>query len=191
MSQHTVKCFHGYQKKLYGYEESEAHDNGKLKWNSVTKHHGDVAKLDLLASSDNATSKKKAQHGVGEKTKNGLRKSLIENGSGHKKNALIKGERAKKRQNMHQEHRPSDEMDLLISAVNEADLGWTADVCKYQKNHPKHGGDKCDEKAALLAQLTSDNTETGFFDDFNVDELTTALQGMDAEDKNKFGDMSD
>ena len=35
MSQHTVKCFHGYQKKLYGYEESEAHDNGKLKWNSV------------------------------------------------------------------------------------------------------------------------------------------------------------
>lgn len=44
---------------------------------------------------------------------------------------MIKGERAKKRQNMHQAHRPSDEMDLLIEAVNEAGLGWTADVCKY------------------------------------------------------------
>jgi hypothetical protein len=29
------------------------------------------------------------------------------------------------------EHKPSDEIDLLISSVNEADLGWKADVCKY------------------------------------------------------------
>jgi hypothetical protein len=32
---------------------------------------------------------------------------------------------------MHLEHKPSDAMDLMISAVNKADLGWKADVCKY------------------------------------------------------------
>lgn len=32
---------------------------------------------------------------------------------------------------MHLEHKPSDEMDLLIEAINEADLGWKADTCKY------------------------------------------------------------
>ena len=32
---------------------------------------------------------------------------------------------------MHLDHQPSDEMDMLIQAVNEADLGWKADVCKY------------------------------------------------------------
>ena len=120
-----------------------------------------------------------------------MRKSLIENGSGHVKNHKIKGERAKKRVNLHAEHRPSDEMDLLIEAVNEADLGWTADVCKYQKTHAKYGGEKCNEKTALLAQLTSAGAESGFFDDFNIDELTTALQGMDQEEKNKFGAEGD
>ena len=48
-----------------------------------------------------------------------------------------------KRHNMHLEHKPSDEMDLMISAVNDADLGWKADTCKYQKTHPKYGA-HCD-----------------------------------------------
>lgn len=30
-------------------------------------------------------------------------------------------------------------MDLLIEAVNEAELTWKADVCKYQKHHAKYG----------------------------------------------------
>ena len=42
---------------------------------------------------------------------------------------------AKKRANMHLEHKPSDEMDLMISEINDADLGWKADTCKYQKHH--------------------------------------------------------
>lgn len=32
---------------------------------------------------------------------------------------------------MHLDHQPSDEMDMLIQTVNEANLGWKADVCKY------------------------------------------------------------
>jgi hypothetical protein len=95
---------------------------------------------------------------------------------------------------MHLEHKPSDEMDLMIEAVNLADLGWTADVCKYQKSHPKYGA-HCDakEKGSLLAQVNStiNDLELGFFDDFNVDELTTALQGLDQEEKNSFGQAGD
>lgn len=53
---------------------------------------------------------------------------------------------------MHLQHRPSDEMDLLIEAVNEAELTWKADVCKYQKHHPKYGA-HCD--ALILAQVSS------------------------------------
>lgn len=55
---------------------------------------------------------------------------------------------------MHLEHKPSDEMDVFISEVNKADLGWKADTCKYQKSHPlygKHCGD------LVLAQV-DDNT---------------------------------
>jgi hypothetical protein len=37
----------------------------------------------------------------------------------------------KRRRNMHLEHKPSDEMDLLITEINAQDLGWKADTCKY------------------------------------------------------------
>ena len=56
---------------------------------------------------------------------------MLDNSSGHAKNAMIKGEKAKKRGNLHLQHKPSDETDLLIEAVNAANLGWKADVCKY------------------------------------------------------------
>jgi hypothetical protein len=49
-------------------------------------------------------------------------------------------------------------MDILISEVNEADLGWKADVCKYQKHHAKYGA-HCDNENVLLAQ-TGDDDET-------------------------------
>ena len=44
-----------------------------------------------------------------------------------------------KRKNLHLAHKPSDEMDILISTINESDLGWKADVCKYQKHHALYG----------------------------------------------------
>ena len=43
------------------------------------------------------------------------------------------------RKNFHLEHVPSDEMDLLITSVNEADVGFKLDTCKLQKNHNKFG----------------------------------------------------
>lgn len=46
---------------------------------------------------------------------------------------------------------------MLIQLINELDLGWKADTCKYQKHHEKYG-DHCD--ALHLAQ-TSAKTEEG------------------------------
>lgn len=42
-----------------------------------------------------------------------------------------KKHKANKRRNMHLEHKPSDEMDILITEINNSDLGWKADTCKY------------------------------------------------------------
>lgn len=63
-------------------------------------------------------------------------------------------------------------MDLLIDAVNEADLTWKADVCKYQRHHAKYGA-HCD--GLLLAQTSDDNLQ--------VDD--------DKPEPKKFGDMKD
>jgi hypothetical protein len=35
-----------------------------------------------------------------------------------------------KRKNLHLEHKPSDETDLLIMTVNEGDFGFKVDTCK-------------------------------------------------------------
>lgn len=46
--------------------------------------------------------------------------------------------------------------------MNEADLGWKADVCKYQKHHALYGA-HCDEKNTngvnILAQIRDNNEE--------------------------------
>lgn len=36
----------------------------------------------------------------------------------------------KGRQNFHLEHKPSDEMDLLITTLNDGDFGFKGDTCK-------------------------------------------------------------
>lgn len=77
---------------------------------------------------------------------------------------------------MHLSHRPSDEMDILIEEVNKADLGWKADVCKYQKHHALYGA-HCPAQELLLAQTSDDNLTVN--DDNNL-----------AETK-KFGDKKD
>jgi hypothetical protein len=47
-------------------------------------------------------------------------------------------------------------MDLLITSVNEADVGFKLDTCKLQKNHNKFGeGQDCTDEndEILLLQL--------------------------------------
>lgn len=57
------------------------------------------------------------------------------------------------RYNAHHSHVPSDENDVLIETINNMDLGWKADTCKYQKHHSKYGS-HC-EQTLTLAQTKS------------------------------------
>lgn len=63
-------------------------------------------------------------------------------------------------------------MDLLISAVNRADLGWKADTCKLQKHHPEY---HCEE--TNLAQTSSSTEETVEVDEALFKKSLAAAQG--------------
>ena len=149
MADHQVQCFHAVQEKNYKVEDTKEYNTGKVKFNKITAHH-DVQKENLAGEVP-----KEIDNGVKEKGK------------------LVQRSR-QKRKNLHLSHRPSDEMDLLIDEVNAADLGWKADVCKYQKHHAKYGS-HCD--ALNLAQTK------GKDDNLQVLE--------DAIDAKKFGDKKD
>jgi hypothetical protein len=42
-------------------------------------------------------------------------------------------------------------MDLLISTVNQANLGWKASTCKLQKHHKDYGkGQNCEDDELLM-----------------------------------------
>ena len=92
-----------------------------------------------------------------------------------KANVAIKKTRAKKRQNLHLEHKPSDQMDLMITAVNSADLGWKADVCKYQKHHELYGSHCDKEKPVNLAQINEDEPESKPFGDMKDKSFKSAF----------------
>ena len=50
------------------------------------------------------------------------------------------------RQKLTFEDKPSDEMDLLITIMNDSDLGFKMDTCKLQKDHARYGeGQICDQ----------------------------------------------
>lgn len=70
-------------------------------------------------------------------------------------------------------------MDLLISAVNDADLGWKADVCKYQKSHAKYGA-HCDNKVNLAQVQNDDLVE----EDASAEEEGSGKKFGDLNDKN-------
>lgn len=57
-------------------------------------------------------------------------------------------------------------MDLLITSVNEADVGFKLDTCKLQKNHAKYGeGQVCDddEQNQQLLQLDEEQDTEYWF----------------------------
>ena len=83
---------------------------------------------------------------------------------------------------MHLEHRPSDEMDILITEINKSDLGWKADPCKLQKSHvdyPKH----CNGPVNLaqtndnsLLDLDMENQAKDDFGDISNPKFKAALE---------------
>jgi hypothetical protein len=48
------------------------------------------------------------------------------------------------RQKVKFDDKPSDTMDLLITTMNDHDLGFKMDTCMLQKHHPRFGeGQEC------------------------------------------------
>ena len=66
-----------------------------------------------------------------------------------------------KRYNAHRNHQPSEINDILIEAINNLDIGWKADTCKYQKHHSKYG-DHCGNPnhPLNLAQIQTEEPKT-------------------------------
>jgi hypothetical protein len=65
----------------------------------------------------------------------------------------------KARKNLHLDHRPSDEMDLLITTMNDGDFGFKLDTCKLQLHHERYGeGQNCeDHEEDTLLQIDTDS----------------------------------
>ena len=75
-------------------------------------------------------------------------------------NVFLREERkSHKRYNAHHEHVATDDTDILIETINDLDLGWKADTCKYQTHHAKYGSHCEKEKAMNLAQTSSSEAE--------------------------------
>ena len=120
MSNFKAVCFYAKQTSKFNVEKTEEVDeDGKQKFNKILKHDASASKEleDVIKAASPAKETKPA----------------------------IKNKKPSKRSNLHLEHKPSDEMDLLISTLNDADLGWKADTCKLQKHHAKYGhGQVCE-----------------------------------------------
>jgi hypothetical protein len=143
MTNHNIQCFHGVQEKNYDAEKTEEYNTGKMKFNKIIAHH-QIDKENLAGE-------------VPQDITNGVKTAEKPASRGRQQ-----------RKNLHLAHRPSDEMDLLIETVNESDLTWKADVCKYQKHHAKYGK-HCDSLNLAQTKSSSD----------------------DDEEKKKFGDKKD
>lgn len=67
-------------------------------------------------------------------------------------------------------------MDLLISTINNADLGWKASTCKLQKHHTDYGkGETCDDE---LIQISDDDMGPIHPDNMLLQLGNEQLEGM-------------
>jgi len=94
----------------------------------------------------------------------------------------VEKQNIKKRRNVHLEHKPSDEMDLLISEINASDLGWKADTCKYTKTNPLYGKDchktnlaQTNDNSLLDLDVEVEGVQTDGFGDMSNDKFKAAL----------------
>ena len=141
MKSHKAQCFYGKQTKSFNIEKSVEEVNGAVKIDRIVEKNG--------SAKDSSSVISKAQ--VSENDE----EVADESGSPpDEENVFLRT--SHKRYNAHHEHVPSDETDLLIQTINEMDLGWKADTCKYQKHHENYGS-HCE--ALSLAQTSSKSKE--------------------------------
>lgn len=147
MKAHKAQCFYAKQVKHYDLEKSVLFDNG------------DGVKIDKIVGKGGAAQ-------VGAQTMAEVTEDTPVQEPADDANVQLDAQifqrTSSKRVNAHHEHVPSDENDLMISAINSLDLGWKADVCKLQKHHADYGA-HCDqplELAQTSAKSGEDQQET-------------------------------
>ena len=105
MKNHNVQCFYAEQVEHYNIEKSELQEDEEgVKIDRIVQKNGAGS---LSQETDTSASAEQADDDD------------------------IFAKTSHKRMNAHHEHVPSDETDLLIEAINNLDLGWKADTCKY------------------------------------------------------------
>lgn len=181
MKNFKATCFFGQQIEHYDVETTQPVEEGekKLKFNKITKHNAAASK-DLAIQSKPAATSKPAALVASNKTESTPaapaapaapsapeaasqaqvdEDTLVESSEKQTTSAaetlqsklMKKSNKKNKRSNLHLEHVPSDEMDLLISTINSADLGWKASTCKLQKHHKDYAkGQNCEDDEMVM-----------------------------------------
>jgi len=75
----------------------------------------------------------------------------------------------------HHKHQPSNDQDLLITEINDLNLGWRADTCKLQKTHPDYGT-HCHESNLAEVKKPSETSKVEFGKQPNFSEALTEAQ---------------
>jgi len=165
MKNFHATCFYGVQSQHYDIETTSPVEEGekKLKFSKIVKHNSNAnqqlslqAPTTLAAATAGAPDANSTVQVEAEADSTAAAEST---GAAKATDKAKSSGTRKRRSNLHLEHVPSDEMDLLISTINKADLGWKASTCKLQKHHQDYGkGQNCDNDELLMI---SDDDSTG------------------------------
>ena len=140
MKTHKAQCFYGKQTSKFNVQKSVEEVNDAVKIDRIVEKNG--------SAKDSTSVISKAQ--VNEAEDDADMTQVASDAPADEENVFLR--LSHKRYNAHHEHVPSDENDLLIQTINEMDLGWKADTCKYQKHHENYGS-HCE--ALSLAQVSN------------------------------------
>lgn len=172
MKNFQATCFYAKQNQHFDIETTKPIEEGekKLKFNKIEKHDSSANKVQQLTapkqaqkaeatkpeadtSSKAEVSQVQATDGPDITTTLQLEETQGQTIETNTKTQIKNKQKTKKRRsNLHLDHVPSDEMDLLISTINSADLGWKASTCKLQKHHQDYGkGETCDNDLVMVS----------------------------------------
>mmetsp|Transcript_8594 Transcript_8594/g.13307 ORF Transcript_8594/g.13307 Transcript_8594/m.13307 type:complete len:180 (+) Transcript_8594:557-1096(+) len=162
MKAFKTQCFYARQTAHYSVEKTKSFEMENTQKFSKIVEHNSSASQDLVTTIEG-------------------KNILIQKFKADLSKKMNSTKKPSDRTNLHLDHAPSDEMDLLISTLNEADLGWKADTCKLSKSHSKYGhgqacgGDKLEEQS-LLQLEDSNKTEVAQAEKKGKDDKNTAQQ---------------
>lgn len=144
MRNFRAQCFYGIQTMPYKVEQTSDVDRGnQVVTNHIDKHD---SKASIALSEGISLTKPKKKENKVSPTKSLWEAALPPDDEDVQLDWAPTG-----RKNFHHNHSPSDHMDLYITTLNDADVGFKLDTCKLQKHHERYGeGQSCDEELILI-----------------------------------------